>query len=134
MNNQEICNHGKLAPRAMLKALRESQAGYGRHKCAVCAYQQGLLFDNTVNPSQGLDYCNHGNSAPISILIKLPDAQSGTGRHKCVICAFRHGVNARQQTPPEPPIIQKDFVEKTSAPPASKATGNDKKTTKFAAK
>jgi hypothetical protein len=37
------CTHtGKRAPKADIDALPESQAGPGRHKCAVCAFQAGF--------------------------------------------------------------------------------------------
>lgn len=35
------CSHGKVAPESILKSLKESQGGTGRHKCVVCAYQIG---------------------------------------------------------------------------------------------
>lgn len=37
----EHCNHGNVAPVEVLENLDESQAGAGRHKCAVCAYREG---------------------------------------------------------------------------------------------
>jgi hypothetical protein len=37
----EACKHGKSAPRDLIEALPESQAGAGRHKCAECAYEAG---------------------------------------------------------------------------------------------
>jgi hypothetical protein len=33
---------GKRAPKDVIDALPESQAGKGRHKCAVCAYHAGF--------------------------------------------------------------------------------------------
>jgi len=38
----ESCKHGSAAPRSLLTELPESQAGSGRHKCVVCAFQLGL--------------------------------------------------------------------------------------------
>jgi hypothetical protein len=35
------CSHGKVAPESILKSLKESQGGSGRHKCVVCAYHIG---------------------------------------------------------------------------------------------
>jgi hypothetical protein len=37
----EKCNAGSSAPISVLRALPESQAGSGRHKCTNCAYQNG---------------------------------------------------------------------------------------------
>jgi hypothetical protein len=38
----ETCKHGRQAPRGVLDDLPDSQAGTGRHKCAVCAYEAGI--------------------------------------------------------------------------------------------
>jgi hypothetical protein len=37
------CNHGKTAPEYIIVDLPESQAGTGRHKCAICAFHEGLI-------------------------------------------------------------------------------------------
>ncbi len=43
----ENCKHDRSAPKEVVRNLPLSQAGEGRHKCAVCAYavgyQQGLV-------------------------------------------------------------------------------------------
>lgn len=36
------CPHEKFAPLGAIEALPESQAGVGRHKCAICAYHAGI--------------------------------------------------------------------------------------------
>lgn len=44
VNNEEgieRCNQGSSAPTSVLGELPEAQAGVGRHKCPVCAYEQG---------------------------------------------------------------------------------------------
>lgn len=38
----ETCKHGSQAPSEILRALQESQAGSGRHKCCTCAFQFGF--------------------------------------------------------------------------------------------
>lgn len=38
----ESCKHKKQAPRDVLDSLPTAQAGTGRHKCAVCAYEAGI--------------------------------------------------------------------------------------------
>lgn len=35
------CSHGSVAPASILTKLIDSQAGPGRHKCVVCAYEEG---------------------------------------------------------------------------------------------
>lgn len=35
------CDHGRVAPWSILRSLRDNQGGTGRHKCVVCAYQEG---------------------------------------------------------------------------------------------
>jgi hypothetical protein len=37
----EECKHGHSAPKEVLDNLEPSQAGTGRHKCAICAYNEG---------------------------------------------------------------------------------------------
>jgi hypothetical protein len=39
--NAECTYKSKRAPKDVMDALPESQAGKGRHKCAVCAYIAG---------------------------------------------------------------------------------------------
>ncbi len=41
MASFEGCDHGNQALRDLLSELPISQAGTGRHKCAVCAYAEG---------------------------------------------------------------------------------------------
>jgi len=42
MSDVENCDHGHAAPQRMLGELPASQAGWGRHKCAICAYYHGF--------------------------------------------------------------------------------------------
>lgn len=42
--DMETCLHGKSAPFSTISGLQESQAGAGRHKCAVCAYHAGFYW------------------------------------------------------------------------------------------
>jgi hypothetical protein len=42
LGETESCNHGSEAPSEILRALQESQAGGGRHKCCTCAFQFGF--------------------------------------------------------------------------------------------
>lgn len=47
---QEICYAGSAAPISALRVLSESQAGRGRHKCTICAYQYGYEDGSSVQP------------------------------------------------------------------------------------
>ncbi len=40
-SNLEICQHGSIAPIDILDNIHDNQSGDSRHKCAVCAYQEG---------------------------------------------------------------------------------------------
>ncbi len=63
-NTAENCEHANAAPRATIEALPESQAGAGRHKCAVCAYRAGFLEAmgrvEGILPKLGVYLCEHG--------------------------------------------------------------------------
>lgn len=37
------CQHDRLAPMELIKGLPVTQAGIARHRCAICAYEAGLL-------------------------------------------------------------------------------------------
>jgi hypothetical protein len=92
MSEIETCQHGKAAPKPILKKLHPSQAGSGRHKCTNCAYalgfHAGLLGATDTAPHEK---CYAGSAAPQSLLAELPESQAGSGRHKCTICAYRLG-------------------------------------------
>jgi len=45
------CEHGHAASSSILKKLEESQAGSGRHKCVICAYQYGRASISDVSPA-----------------------------------------------------------------------------------
>jgi len=89
---RQLCEHGSAAPTEVLQGLPESQAGAGRHKCVICAFQRGL--EGAVGVPA--ETCDHGNAAPIPILLALSQSQAGLGiaRHKCAVCAFTAGVAA----------------------------------------
>ena len=100
MKNNETCIHDAVAPVTLLKGLHSSQAGSGRHKCSICAYERGFILGSSKQWSSYEEYCNsitdgercqNGSIAPASILKNLGDNQGGTGRHKCTNCAFKEG-------------------------------------------
>jgi hypothetical protein len=100
MANNETCNHGAVAPVSLLSTLHDSQAGSGRHKCPVCAYEQGFFLSSSRRFTSYEEYlqtvadreeCQISISASSSILRNLGPSQAGSGRHKCTNCAFRDG-------------------------------------------
>ena len=83
------CPHGSSMPDELISRLEDSQAGLGRHRCAICAYQSGVAY---TGQQTEMEQCDHGNFAPADILSDLPEYQGGPTRHKCVACAFIDGV------------------------------------------
>ena len=90
------CPHGSSMPDGLISSLEGSQAGTGRHRCAICAYGLGLVY---AGHQAEVESCGHGNSAPVGILDSLAEYQGGPGRHKCTVCAFIEGVAQGAATP-----------------------------------
>lgn len=85
------CAHGSIAPDWAIESLPECQAGSGRHKCAVCAYQLGALGVG----GSAWEMCDQGHaSAPVEILRDLPESQAGLQRHKCAYRAYALGLES----------------------------------------
>lgn len=61
--------------------LPDEQGGQGRHLCAGCAYEEGLL-DGLNNRPKKIDFSN------------LDESQAGTVRHKSVEAAYDLGYNS----------------------------------------
>jgi uncharacterized protein DUF3883 len=98
--NNETCIHGGVSPIDLLKNLHPSQGGSGRHRCPICAYEQGFILGSSKNWTTYTEYCEsikdpeickEGSIAPTSILKSLGENQGGTGRHRCTNCAFKEG-------------------------------------------
>lgn len=88
----ETCKHGAQAPVEMLRELHDAQGGRARHKCAVCAYEQGKSDSaKSILALGSFETCPHGNIAPITLLDSLQESQAGEGRHKCAVCAYEDG-------------------------------------------
>ncbi len=87
------CAHGSTAPVAVLDRLPVSQAGAGRHKCVICAFQRGQQLASGSGPEP----CDHGHSAPVEVLRALPESQAGLGltRHRCAVCAYAAGAETQ---------------------------------------
>jgi len=91
----ENCRHGHSAPWEVIENLHDSQAKAGRHKCCVCAYDEGYGIGRTQSVLPGgapADECQQGLRAPREMLESLPDSQAyAEGRHRCAICAYHRG-------------------------------------------
>ncbi len=85
------CPHGNSMPDELIARLEDSQAGSGRHRCAICAYGLGVAYSG--NQTE-LERCSHGSVAPVQILLSLPRYQGNPARHRCATCAFMEGVAA----------------------------------------
>ncbi len=97
-NLTEQCAHEKLMPIETLNALPECQAQEGRHKCAICAFNEGIAVakGNEIFGAEG-EKCSHDqyiHYAPKEMLEKLPENQGGSGRHKCVYHAYQLGIES----------------------------------------
>lgn len=89
------CAHGSAAPDAVIAKLPICQAGEGRHRCAVCAYRQGLRAANGAVSAGPAKACDAGHaSAPLDMLKALPVSQAGPQRHRCVYRAYQEGRRA----------------------------------------
>ena len=102
------CNHDLSAPKKTMLGLAVRQAGAGRHRCAVCAYDLGLRlslnkhfksyneFISSYDEGEVFE-CDEGKLSPNPIVLQIPVSQSGSengkevSRHKCVTCALAEG-------------------------------------------
>lgn len=91
-----ICNHNEkenFAPDEILENLPDCQGGAGRHKCAICAYNQGIQDrkNDLVFSEEELQTCPNGRAAPEKMLKNLPKNQGSIARHKCCNTAYLVG-------------------------------------------
>lgn len=89
------CEHGdpyKTAPDLVIASLPECQAGEGRHKCCICAYNEGMEVAKGKKFPGLQGKCPDDVAAPIDMLRKLPVNQGGIQRHKCVYTAYQLGL------------------------------------------
>ena len=123
--NNEICKHGSAAPAKLVADLQHNQGGPGRHKCCVCAFQEGLSSERSYAQIGGLAKhdilnfykCPHGSYAPTLALRKLQPSQGGVGRHNCAACAFRRGAEVGDSS--AAPAILASVNLSLSDPPSS---------------
>ena len=105
------CPHGSSMPDELIQGLEDSQAGTGRHKCPVCAYEKGTTH---IVFGAGMESCGHGGLAPVHVLEDLPAYQGTPARHKCVTCAFTEGVARGAAIPDQDTITIVDESEQQS--------------------
>ena len=93
------CDQNKSMPKNLIESLNFNQGGSGRHKCIICAYNNGLK-DGEIKAldfaSEGqIEECQHGRKALKSSIETIHINQKPTqGRHKCAICAYHLGYEA----------------------------------------
>jgi len=90
------CDLDSKMPKNLIESLNFNQGGIGRHKCVLCAYQNGIKDGE----KKALDFvkddeieeCQHGRKAIRSSISGIHINQKPTqGRHKCAICAYHLG-------------------------------------------
>ncbi|AYJ79532.1 hypothetical protein AN286_05010 [Aliarcobacter cryaerophilus ATCC 43158] len=90
------CEQNNKMPKNLIESLNFNQGGIGRHRCVLCAYQNGIKDGE----SKALDFtnedeieeCQHGRKALKSSIKIIHINQKPTqGRHKCAICAYNLG-------------------------------------------
>jgi len=91
------CTHGNQAYSREIGGIHLTQAGLGRHRCAVCAFAEGSR--SSADSSHDSVACAEGTAAPEAVLRGLPESQAGEGRHRCVICAFALGKSRARMDP-----------------------------------
>lgn len=82
-------------PIAVIDMLPECQAQAGRHKCAICAFNEGVAVakGNKIFGAEG-ERCSHDQYAPIKMLDELQRSQGTRARHKCVYQAYQLGIES----------------------------------------
>jgi len=96
MSEVIICDSKNKMPENLVKSLNFNQGGLGRHKCVICAYQNGIKDgENKVldfSKENEIEECKHGRKALKSSIDSIHTNQKPTqGRHKCAICAYHLG-------------------------------------------
>ena len=90
------CDQNNKMPTNLIESLNFNQGGVGRHKCVLCAYQNGVK-DGEVKAldfakDDEIEECQHGRKALKSSIENIHENQKPTqGRHKCAICAYHLG-------------------------------------------
>lgn len=92
------CSHGSTAPDAVIISLPICQGGKARHKCAICAYEEGVSAGRGKIFAGPMDQCGKQHaSAPLAMVQALPISQAKPYRHRCSYLAFQLGRAAGMQ-------------------------------------
>lgn len=75
------CKIDHSAVQSIMATLPTDQGGWGRHKCAACAYEKGF--------QDGLEHREDINLA--EIMKSLPESQAANQRHKSPHAAYMKG-------------------------------------------
>ncbi len=90
------CDENNIMPEHLIESLNFNQGGIGKHKCVICAYQNGIKDGE----KKALDFakdeeiteCKHGRKALMASIENIHVNQKPSqGRHKCAICAYHLG-------------------------------------------
>ena len=76
-----ICKENHESIQAIMAELPTDQGGWGRHKCAACAYERGYR--------DGMEHVEVIHLA--DIMNSLPESQAGKQRHKSPLVAYMRG-------------------------------------------
>ncbi len=90
------CNKDHLKTDFIIKDLQINQSGFGRHKCASCAYEKGLENGKNLILNFNLE----------SYILSLDESQKGLRRHKDPLEAYTIGFFHGLQGPQNHPIIK----------------------------
>lgn len=90
------CSENKSMPKNLIESLNFNQAGAGRHKCVICAYNNGIRDGEQkaldFATEDQIEVCQHGRKALKSSIDSIHSNQRyEQGRHKCAICSYHFG-------------------------------------------
>lgn len=89
------CVHGNpnhFAPDELVLEWPNCQGTGARHKCVICAYNEGKAAASGKVFYGPASECVHGATAPRDMISALPDYQGGKGRHRCIHLAYQAGL------------------------------------------
>ena len=96
MDNIVECNEQYKMSKQLIESLNFNQGGIGRHRCVICAYNNGIKDGEKKSldfaSNEDIEICQHGRKALKSSIESIHKNQRPTqGRHKCAICSYQLG-------------------------------------------